>query len=170
MGFFAAHRDDLVSLGGFLAASFGAAALGGLATGRSVNTWYRTLRKPALTPPDGVFGPVWTILYAQMAVSAWLTRRTALRHPARAASAEPALATWAGQLGLNLAWSVVFFGLRRIGAGLLVIVPLWGAIAACAALSARVSRPAGLLLLPYLAWTSFATYLNAQLWRLNRGR
>jgi tryptophan-rich sensory protein len=169
-----ARRYDLGWLGGFLAASAGAAALGGLFTARSVDSWYRTLRKPAWTPPDWVFGPVWTVLYALIALAAWLVRRGAThRHRDQegaegAAGLWPALATWGVQLGLNVLWSAVFFGARRTGGGLWVIAAFWTAIAACALLSARVTRVAGVVLLPYLAWTTFAAALNARIWQLNR--
>jgi tryptophan-rich sensory protein len=175
-----ARQYDLGWLGGFLAASAGAAALGGLFTARSVDSWYRTLRKPAWTPPDWVFGPVWTALYTLIGLAAWLVRRGAThprrgQEPAGAGDAaqtadvvRPALATWGVQLGLNVLWSAVFFGARRTGGGLWVIGALWAAIAACAALSARVTRLAGLVLLPYLAWTTFAAALNARIWQLNR--
>ncbi len=152
----------------FLAASFGAATLGGLSTARSVGGWYRTIRKPSWNPPDWVFGPVWTVLYAGMAVSAWLVRREARRDPRLAGAASLALGAWVHQLILNVAWSYVFFGRRQIGGGVAVIAALWQAIAETAILSIRVSRPAGLLLLPYLAWTTFAGALNYRVWRLNR--
>ena len=151
----------------FLAASFGAAALGSWSTSQSVNTWYPTLRKPSFTPPGWVFGPVWTVLYAAMAVAAWLVKREADRSPVRAPVGQQALVAWGVQLTLNVAWSAVFFGQRRIGAAVAVIAALWTAIAVCAERSARVSRPAALLLLPYLGWTTFAAALNVRLWQLN---
>jgi translocator protein len=154
---------------GFLGASLGAAALGGRFTARSVDTWYRALRKPRLTPPDRVFGPVWTALYAQMAVAAWLVRRASGKGPATPRATALALGVWGLQLGLNVLWSAVFFGARRIGAGLGVIASLWVAVAAGTALAARVTPAAGWRLLPYLAWTTFASYLNLRIWQLNRG-
>jgi tryptophan-rich sensory protein len=155
---------------GFLAASFGAAALGGLCTARSVGTWYRALRKPRLTPPDRVFGPVWTALYALMALAAWLVQRDSGAGQAPRRAARLALGVWGLQLGLNVLWSAVFFGARRIGAGLAVCAALWVAVAACACLAARVAPAAGALLVPYLAWTTFAAFLNFRIWQLNRGR
>ena len=155
---------------GFLGASFAAAALGGFATSRSVATWYRTLRKPCWNPPDWVFGPVWTALYVAMGVSAWLVRVGMGQERRQTGMGVAALAVWAVQLVLNVLWSVVFFGRRSVGGGLAVIVPLWAAIGATALLSARVAKRAGALLLPYFAWTSFATALNYKVWQLNRGR
>jgi tryptophan-rich sensory protein len=158
------------ALARYLGAVFGVAALGGLFTMQGTPVWYRTLRKPRWTPPSGLFGPVWTILYIQMAVASWLVRRGIARHPDQAGAGEQALRLWIGQLTLNLAWSAVFFGRRSIPGGLMVIVPLWVTIAVTAVQSARVTGLAGALLLPYLAWTSFATALNFRIWQLNRGR
>ena len=158
---------DRIWLVAFLAACFGAATVGGWSTSRSVNTWYQTLHKPSFSPPDWVFGTVWTVLYAAMAVAAWLVRREADRTPARATVGRQALVAWGVQLALNVAWSAVFFGQRRIGAAVVVLAALWTAIAVCVERSARVSRGAALLLLLYLAWTSFAAALNVRIWQLN---
>jgi benzodiazapine receptor len=155
---------QLLSLAGFLCVSYAAAALGSAFTLPALNSWYRSLRKPRWTPPNRVFGPVWTTLYTQMALAAWLIWRRRAQDPARA---RPALLAWAAQLALNVAWSAVFFGRRSLVGGVCVIMPLWAAVAATACLAARVYRPAGLLLLPYLAWTTFAAALNARIWRLN---
>jgi tryptophan-rich sensory protein len=155
-------------LAGYLAASFGVAALGSRATTASVDTWYRTIRTPDWKPPNWAFGPVWTLLYTLMAVAAWDVHQVGQRRPERAPAARQALLAWWVQLALNLAWSVVFFGQRRIGGGLAVIAVLWAAIALCLARSAAVSRRAGLLLAPYLAWTTLAAALNARIWQLNR--
>jgi tryptophan-rich sensory protein len=161
------RRRQLDWLIGFLAASFGAAAAGGAFTSRSVGTWYRTLRKPRLNPPDWVFAPVWTALYLQMAFAAWLVRRTMAQQPEQQGAGWAAIAAWAVQLALNVSWSGVFFARRQIAGGLYVIAALWLAIAATAGLAARVTRLAAVLLLPYLAWVSFAGYLNYRLRALN---
>jgi benzodiazapine receptor len=139
-----------------------AAACGGAATRRSVATWYPRLRKPGWTPPSQAFGPVWTVLYAQMAYSAHRVARS--REPGR----RPALALWWLQLSLNAAWSPVFFGTRRPGAGAVVIGALLPAVAATAVASVRVDRRAGLLFAPYLAWSAYAAALNLEIWRRNR--
>ena len=139
-----------------------AAAGGAAATRRSVATWYPSLRKPSWTPPSRAFGPVWTLLYAQMAYSAQRVDKSS--DPRR----RPALALWWLQLGLNAAWTPVFFGARRPGAGAVVICILLPAVAATAAASARVDRRAGLLYAPYLAWSTYATALNLEIWRQNR--
>jgi tryptophan-rich sensory protein len=105
-----------------------------------------------------------------MAVAAWLVCRSMAKHPGtRTAVGRSALVAWGVQLLLTVGWSAAFFGRRSPAAGLLVIVPLWATIAATAGLAARVRRLAGVLL-PYLAWVSFATALNWQVWQLNRRR
>ena len=109
---------------GFLAASFGAAGLGGFFTAESVRTWYKTIRKPSWNPPSWLFGPVWTVLYAMMAISAWLVQREARGNPALARSGALALGAWVHQLVLNVTWSWVFFGRRQIGPGFGVLKPL----------------------------------------------
>ena len=137
--------------------------MAGVATATSVSTWYATLQKPAFNPPNRVFGPVWTLLYVLMAISAWRV----WRNPERARSRRPALAAWSVQLALNFAWSLLFFGLRSPAAALVEIVVLLFALAATLALSWRVDRIAGMLLAPYLAWVCFASLLNFEIWRLN---
>jgi benzodiazapine receptor len=140
---------------------FLAAGLGSLFTMASVGGWYTTLAKPAWSPPDWIFGPVWTVLYATMAVAGWLVwRRGGL-------ASVPALRWFAVQLVLNVGWSVVFFGLRMPGLAVIEIVVLWLAIVATLMTSWRVSRPASILLVPYLLWVSFAAALNVAIWRLN---
>jgi tryptophan-rich sensory protein len=156
-----------LALAGFLAATFGVAAFGAYCTSQSVDTWYRTLEKPSWRPPNAAFGPVWTTLYALMAISAWLVWRRDASGEDAASTRRSALAAWAVQLVLNGAWSAVFFGARSTGGGLAVIALLLPAIATTAVLSGRISRVAGWLLAPYLAWTSFATALNARIWQLN---
>lgn len=124
--------------------------------------WYAGLAKPSWNPPSWVFAPVWSTLYLLMAVAAWLVwRRTGF------AGAPAALGMFVLQLVLNSLWSYLFFGLHRPGFALIEIVVLWGAIAATLIAFWRISPPAGALLLPYLAWVSFAAALNLQLWRLN---
>jgi tryptophan-rich sensory protein len=149
---------DAVSVGAPLAVG----GIGGVATVSSLGTWYRTLRKPAWNPPDAVFGPVWTTLYLLMGVALALSRRAA-------ASGERGRveAVFGLQLALNLAWSLAFFSARSPAAGVAVILVLWASIVATIAAFGRVSRFAALLLLPYLAWVTFAAVLNLEIWRLN---
>ena len=158
------RSSKVVALIVFLAVTFLAAAIGGYATGTSVSTWYETLQKPAWNPPAAVFGPVWTLLYAGMAIAAWLVWKR------REASEEvrPALTIYFVQLALNTAWSILFFGMRRPGLAFADIVVLWFSIAICVLFFFRISRAAGWLMVPYLAWVSFATALNYSIWSLNR--
>jgi benzodiazapine receptor len=146
----------------FVAACLAIGAIGGAVTSISVGTWYQELRKPSFNPPDWIFGPVWTFLYIAMAVAAWrVWRRYCL------IGARPALGLFAVQLLLNLGWSVLFFGFQQIGAALIEIVLLFGAIVATAIAFWRRDRAAGLLFVPYVGWVGFAAFLNASLWRLN---
>jgi translocator protein len=124
--------------------------------------WYAALAKPTWTPPDALFGPVWTVLYGLMAVAAWLVWK---EFGFRAAPA--ALALFVGQLGLNAAWSWVFFGLNRPGAASLHLLVLCVAVAGLVVLFGKRVRLAGVLLVPYLLWISFAAALNIEIWRLN---
>lgn len=145
----------------FVGLALAAGAVGGAVTAEAVRTWYPGLAKPAFTPPNWIFGPVWTTLYVIMAVAAWRAWRTG--NPAR----KTATAAWAVQLALNVAWSCLFFGLRSPGAALAEIAVLWAAIAGTIVLFARIDRWAGWLMAPYLAWVSFAAALNWAVWRLN---
>lgn len=139
----------------FLALTFAAAFVG---SQFGPGPWFEALQKPAWNPPSWVFAPVWTVLYAMMAVAAWLVWR---------AGARRALLVWLVQLALNAAWSWLFFGLERPDLAFVDIVVLWIAIALTLAAFARVSRFAALLLAPYLAWVTFATVLNGAIWHLN---
>lgn len=149
-------------LGACLGASAAAAAIGSIPTARAVDTWYRRLDKPSWTPPDQVFGPAWSILYAAQAVAAWLAWR------ADPATARPVLRLHGAQLALNTAWSLIFFGLRRPGLALIEIAVLWLAIARTMQVFGSRSVTAGILFFPYLAWVSFAAALNWAVWRRNR--
>ena len=149
---------DYASLGVFVllvasAAAFGAQFMPG--------PWYAELRKPPLNPPNWVFGPVWSVLYLGIAVSGWLVWR------ARPESPLP-LSLWAGQLVLNAAWSFIFFGLQRPGAALLEILALLVVLLLATVAFFRVGRLAGALFMPYGLWVTFAAYLNAGIWYLNR--
>ena len=153
---------NLVALAGFVALCFAVAAAGGAVTATSVETWYAGLAKPPFNPPDWVFGPVWTALYLMIAVAGWRVWRRRGE-----SGAWLALGAWGLQLSLNLSWSMLFFGAQMIGAALVEIAVLLAAILITAALFWRIDRIAGVLLVPYTAWVSFATVLNAALWRLN---
>jgi tryptophan-rich sensory protein len=140
-----------------------AAAVGGAATAAAVRTWYPTLRKPTWNPPARLFGPIWSVLYLMMAVAVWLVWRTR-----DAADVRVALGLFTLQLALNVLWSVLFFGLRRPGGALLDIVVLWIAILSTAVVFWPLDPIGSVLLLPYLAWVTFAAALNGSIFRLNR--
>jgi translocator protein len=154
------------------AAPLVAGTIVGLATNSGGTDWYRGLSKPSWTPPDAVFGPVWSVLYLLMGTASVLVARAGRTLPKYASevaqpSTDRALGAFAVQLVLNLGWSVLFFGLRRPRAAGVELVALWAGIAATVIAFARVPLAAGLLLLPYLAWTSFAGLLNAEIIRRN---
>ncbi len=130
----------------------------------AVQGWYGALARPPLSPPNWLFGPVWSVLYVLMAVAAWLIWRA----PA-GRRGQLALTFWGGQLAVNALWTPVFFGLRLIAPGLGVIVLLFGAVALTCQAFWRLDRVAGALLMPYLVWVGFASYLNAGFWWLNHG-
>ena len=139
----------------------------GLVTNEGGQLWYRRLSKPSWTPPDAVFEPVWTVLYLLMGAAAVLVRRARPTDGSRTTASDLALGLFGGQLVLNLLWSIIFFGRRHIRAGLVEIVVLLAALAATVVAFARVRLAAALLLLPYLAWTSFAAVLTAAIVRRN---
>jgi tryptophan-rich sensory protein len=150
---------SILGLVGWIAVSFGAAAVGGLF---GPGEWYATLNKPSWNPPSWIFGPVWTLLYAMMGIAAWLV----WKERGWRGAALP-LSLFLLQLILNAAWSWLFFGLHRPGLALADIAALWISILATLIAFWRVRPAAGALLIPYLAWVTFATVLNAELWRRN---
>lgn len=141
----------------------GAGGLGAIFTAESVRTWYPTIRKPGFTPPSGVFGPVWTLLFLMMGVALFLVARG---RPVEG-RVRGAVAAFTAQLALNVLWSALFFGRRSPGAGMLEIPTLWAAILVTILLFRPISRPAAALLVPYLLWVSYAAALNFSIWRLN---
>lgn len=153
---------SILVLAGFLALSFAVAGIGGWFTSMGMPEWYASLQKPGWNPPSWVFGPAWTTLYIMMAVAAWLVWRQA-----GFAGASAAMTLFFVQLALNLAWSGVFFALRSPGWALVELLTLWIAILGTTALFFRHSTWAGALMLPYLAWVTFAGALNAAIVRLN---
>lgn len=156
------RKRDILGFVAFLALCLAVSAIGGAATASSVGTWYQTLAKPSFNPPDWIFAPVWTALYFMMALAGWrVWRREDLRR------ARWALSLFALQLALNLCWSIIFFGMRSIGAALVEILVLLLAIVATTVVFWQRDRVAGMLFIPYAGWVAFATALNAALWRLN---
>lgn len=147
---------------GLVALCLVAAGVGGTVTSSSVGDWYQTLNKPSWTPPDWVFGPVWTALYLLMALAAWLVWRRGGWHVSRVS-----LRLFGLQLALNVSWSAIFFGMRSPGLAFAEIVILWLAIVATAISFWGRSTAAALLFTPYLTWTTFAALLNFAIWRMN---
>lgn len=141
----------------------GAGLIGSVATFPSIPTWYASLEKPFFNPPNWLFGPVWTTLYTLMGISAFLVWRKGIRDR----QVKAALGIFVAQLILNSLWSIVFFGLHSLLGGLIVILPLWVAILLSIVTFYRISKTAGVLLIPYILWVSFATLLNFSLWQLN---
>ena len=141
----------------------GVGLLAAWVTQTSVTTWYPTLTKPGFTPPNWLFGPVWTVLYAMMGVAAALVwqRRSG------SAISRRALVLFGAQLVLNGAWSFSFFGAQSPSLGLVVIVALWGVLAWTTERFFRVRAAAGWLLVPYLLWVTYAGALNLSIWLLN---
>lgn len=139
-------------------------AAGGLGALVTDAAWYRELARPSWAPPGWVFGPVWLTLYTMMGVAAWQVWRTP-SGPARTR----ALGWFAAQLALNAAWTPVFFGLRSLGGGLIVIGLLVAAIVGTIRAFRVIAPRAAWLMAPYLAWVLFATALNGALWWLARG-
>ena len=148
-----------LALAGWLVLSFSAAAIGGFFM---PSDWYATLKKPSWNPPNWIFGPVWTALYTIMAIAAWLVWKRGGFPGQRLA-----LSLFLAQLLFNALWSPLFFGLRHPALALADIVLLWLALLGTVAAFWNVRPIAGALLLPYLAWITFAGALNFALWRLN---
>lgn len=156
------ERTRWIGFAVFLVICLGAGGLGAIATTPEIDGWYKTVVKPTWNPPNYVFGPVWTTLFVMMAIAAWLIWR-----PAGFMAAKVPLLLFAVQLALNVAWSWIFFGLHQPGWAFVEIVILWLAIVVTARAFFQRSKLAGWLLVPYLAWVSFATVLNFAIWRLN---
>jgi len=147
-----------------LALTFSAAFIGSLFTREAIPDWYANLNKPSFTPPNWLFGPVWTILYLLMALSAFIVWQKGLANPA----VRIALTIYLLQLILNALWSVIFFGLKMPWLSFIEILLLLTAIGLTILSFARVSITAALLLVPYILWVSFAAVLNFFIWILNR--
>jgi translocator protein len=141
-----------------------AGGIGALFTEPAVRTWYVGLNKPAFNPPNWIFGPVWTALFLMMGIALYLVWRDGLTDKNRIT----AVALFGAQIALNLLWSILFFGMHSPLAGLVEIAFLWAFILATMLAFFRVSMAAGLLLVPYFMWVSFASLLNYMLWSLNR--
>lgn len=129
----------------------------------AIPTWYRTLNKPFFSPPNWIFGPVWTTLYLLMGISAFLIWQKGLKKK----KVKEAITYFGIQLFLNFIWTFLFFGLRNPLLGLIDIVVLWIFIVLTIVKFYKLSRPAAYMLIPYLLWVSFATILNSSILILN---
>ena len=151
-----------LGLAGFILLCLVAGAIGGSFAAPGLRQWYGSLSKPTWAPPNAIFGPVWMTLYVLMAVAAW---RVWVARQAKAR--RPALILFMVQLGLNVAWPLVFFTLRMPGAAAIELGVLWVSILATTVVFFGASRIAALLMTPYLLWVTFAGFLNIAIWRLN---
>ena len=142
---------------------YAAAAIGSYFTALTVGTWYVTLAKPPIAPPGWVIGAVWTVLFFLMGISFFLVLEEDRSRP----EVRQAIGLFGAQLALNVLWSALFFGLRSPALALVEMLVLWIAIAATLRQFLQISRPAAYLLVPYLAWVSFATLLTAWILVLN---
>lgn len=158
-----APTRQALGLFGWLLLAFAAAAVGGFASA-SAGAFYGQLVRPPWAPPGWLFGPVWSVLYLLMGLSAWLVWR--VQGFARAKSA---LLVFTVQLAVNALWTWLFFVWRQGGLAFAEILLLWVLIALTMGLFWRVNRISAVLLLPYLAWVSFASALTLSTWRLNPG-
>ncbi|MFA5172844.1 MAG: TspO/MBR family protein [Candidatus Paceibacterota bacterium] len=140
-----------------------AGIIGSVFTTPSIAGWYAGIVKPALNPPSWVFGPVWTTLFAFMGIAAFLVWKKGLNRK----DVKIALGIFLGQLVLNTFWSIIFFGLHSPGGAFIEIIFLWLAIFATIIAFVKISKPAAWLLIPYILWVSFASYLNFMIWISN---
>jgi tryptophan-rich sensory protein len=161
-------RGNVLAGIGFAAATYGVAAIGNLTMrgrGAPDRMWFRSLRKPRWQPPNWVFGPVWTALYAAIAYAGWRIWRAP-----KSRRRTTALGLWSAQLVLNGLWTPIFFGARRPIIALADIVALDAAATGCAIISAGVDKRAAAAFVPYLGWLGFATVLNARIVATNPTR
>jgi tryptophan-rich sensory protein len=149
---------------GAVAACELAGIIGSVFTTPSIPGWYAGIAKPSFNPPNWIFGPVWTLLYALMGLAAYLVYEKGFKRP----EVKKALAVFAAQLLLNALWSIVFFGAHMILGAAVVIVLLWAMILATILLFTKISKTAAYLLVPYILWVTFAAVLNVSFYVLNR--
>lgn len=142
--------------------------IGSVFTMPAIEGWYKFIQKPSFSPPNWIFAPVWTILFALMGIALFIVwssyEKTSDKK--QKAQARSAIIIFFVQLIVNILWSVLFFGLQNPGAAFAEIIILWFEIAITIYAFARVSRTAAWLLVPYLLWVSFAAYLNYAIWQL----
>jgi translocator protein len=156
-------KSEYKSLGIFLVICLGAMALGGLITKPAILDWYSTLNRPIFSPPNWVFGPIWTLLFILMAVAGWKIWSLGVKHKL----VKIGLSLFTAQLVLNVGWSYLYFYQQNISVAFIEIMILWATILAMLLVFYRLEPRAGLMIIPYLAWVSFAAVLNGAFWALN---
>ncbi len=142
---------------------FLAGAVGTVSTLPQITSWYAALTKPSWTPPNWAFGPIWSTLYILMGIALFLVWREGLNRK----NVRIAVLIFAAQLIINVLWSLIFFGTHNIFGGLILIIILIAAILVNIIVFYRISKPAGLILIPYLVWVCIAGYLNYSVYILN---
>jgi len=156
-------KINWLKLGAFILVCELAGIIGSFFTFEAIPTWYAGLQKPFFSPPNWLFGPVWTTLYALMGIAAYIIWEKGIgKKPVK-----QAMVLFAAQLVLNATWSIIFFGMRSPALAFACILLLWLAIAATIQSFYRIDRRAACLLLPYILWVSFAALLNLMIWGLN---
>lgn len=140
-----------------------AGIIGSVFTSPSIPTWYAGIIKPTFSPPNWVFGPVWTTLFALMGIASYIVWKKGFERR----EVRIALGMFALQLILNVTWSLIFFGLQNPALAFLEIIALWLAIALTIVSFYRINKNAAYLLIPYILWVSFAMFLNYTIWSLN---
>jgi len=154
----------ILRLIGFIALPFAAGALGSYFTYPNIEGWYSQLSKPAFSPPNWVFGPVWSLLYVLMGAASYRIFSKGLKN----GEVKKGLVYYGIQLGLNSIWSIVFFGMKELGLAFVIMVALWIFIYLTIDKFMKIDRLAGMMLLPYIFWVSFAAFLNLSVYLLNR--
>jgi tryptophan-rich sensory protein len=147
-----------------IALCLGAGVIGSVFTFQAIPTWYQTLAKPFFSPPNWIFGPVWTTLYILMGIALYLVWQRTFRNK----KLRPLIYVFLFHLLINAGWSIIFFGFQSLGGALITIILLWCLIGWLTVRFYQVQKMAGYLLVPYIAWVSFATLLNFSVWQLNR--
>ncbi len=164
----ASYKIDSLRLGISIAFPLIAGVIGSIFTSQSVSTWFQTIEKPSFSPPNWLFGPVWTTLYVLMGISLFLIWRATTTFPDYSRSRKIAAFTAFGtQLILNVSWSFLFFGLRSPQFAFVEIIILLIYIVVTIVIFSKISKLAAILMLPYAGWVTFASFLNLQIWLLN---
>ena len=165
------YKRDSLRLGISIATPLIAGVIGSIFTSESVMTWYQTIEKPSFSPPDWLFGPVWTTLYVMMGISLFLvwraTTNTTTFTKDRRSRKISAFIAFGFQLILNVLWSFIFFGLRSPQLAFAEIVILLISIIVTIVIFTKISKLAAVLMIPYAGWVTFASLLNLQIWLLN---